>query len=113
MEAKTLCELFGVPPSTLTRILQNAKIALEKCLRDIPEARITWPSFTDQQEWARQVEMKEPLLKGRWGFVDGKTYKVQKPSNSDLQNAMYNGKQVMLDFLIQFFNIAFYNRMAP
>src|SRR5438874_1942118 len=107
MEAKTLCELFGIPSSTLSRILQNAETALEQCLRDIPEAKITWPSYTEQQEWAIWVERKEPLLKGRWGFVDGKNYKVQKPTNSDLQNVMYNGKQGDIRFSYPFFNIIF------
>ena len=114
---KTLCELFGVPSATLSRILHNAEVALEECLRVIPEAKITWPSFAEQLEWATRVEGKEPLLKGRWGFIDGKNYRVQKPTDTDLQNAMYNGKsaissqQVMLkDFL---FDIAFHNRMAP
>jgi len=31
------------------------------------------------------------LITGRWGFIDGKNYKVQKPSCAELQNAMYNG----------------------
>ena len=100
METKTLCELFGVPPTTLTRILQNAEGALEKTLRDIPEGKISWPDFREQQKWASWVEKKEPLLKGRWGFLDGKNFRVQKPTNTDLQNAMYNGKQVMFDFSI-------------
>ena len=35
--------------------------------------------------------MKEPLVKGRWGFIDGKNYRVQEPSNATVQNGMYNG----------------------
>lgn len=95
MEDKTLCVLFGVPPATLSRIMRNAEIALEKCLRRIPEASVSWPNFTTQQEWAARVYEKEPLLKGIWGFIDGKNYKVQIPSNSDLQNAMYNGNWML------------------
>ena len=26
-----------------------------------------------------------------WGFIDGKNYKIQKPSDSEQQNSMYNG----------------------
>ncbi|KUF84413.1 hypothetical protein AM588_10000690 [Phytophthora nicotianae] len=33
----------------------------------------------------------EPLLQHTFGFIDGKNLRVQQPSNSDLQNAMYNG----------------------
>ena len=31
------------------------------------------------------------LVEGRFGFIDGKNYSVETPSNADLQNAMYNG----------------------
>lgn len=62
MEMKTLPELFGIPPPTLSRILQAAEIAMEKSLRVIPEAKISWPSLAEQQEWAALVEKKEPLL---------------------------------------------------
>lgn len=37
------------------------------------------------------ITIKEPLVKGRWGFIDGKNYRVQEPSNSAIQNGMYNG----------------------
>lgn len=30
-------------------------------------------------------------MKGRWGFIDGKNYHVQEPSNAAVQNCMYNG----------------------
>ena len=44
-----------------------------------------------ERRMALKVEVKELLLEGRWGSIDGKNYHVQSPSNSDLQNAMYNG----------------------
>ena len=37
------------------------------------------------------MEAKYPLLKEKFGFVDGKNFRVQKPSDIDLQNAQYNG----------------------
>ena len=37
------------------------------------------------------LEKKSSLIKGRWGFIDEKNYPVEKPSNYDMQNAMYNG----------------------
>lgn len=97
MENKTLCTLFGIPPTTLSRIMRNAEVALKKSLRAIPEATISWPSFAEQKEWATRVNRREPLLNGIWGFVDGKNYRVQAPTNTDLQNAMYNGKIVKLN----------------
>jgi hypothetical protein len=40
---------------------------------------------------ALKVQSKCQLISGRWGFIDGKNRKVQKPSVSDIQNAYYNG----------------------
>lgn len=31
------------------------------------------------------------MVKGRWGFIDGKNYHVQEPGEAFLQNSMYNG----------------------
>ena len=36
-------------------------------------------------------KLQEPLVKGRWGFIDGKNYHVQEPGEAFLQNTMYNG----------------------
>jgi hypothetical protein len=90
-EYKTLCEIFSVPPATLSRTLQQAEKALLKCLNLIPEAVIKWPSKEEQILFASWVEQKYPLLKGRWGFIDGKNFKIKKPSASEIQNAFYNG----------------------
>ncbi|POM58770.1 Hypothetical protein PHPALM_36539 [Phytophthora palmivora] len=61
------------------------------CLLVELPARILWPSPTRQNELAKMVEAREPLLKHRFGFIDGKNVSVQQPSIADLQNVMYNG----------------------
>ena len=91
ISAKTLCQMFGIVPATLSRTLKLAEEALDRSLSDLSEAKICWPTLDQQRIWGLAVQHKYPLLYGRWGFVDGKNYKVQKPSNSDMQNAMYNG----------------------
>jgi hypothetical protein len=91
VEHKTLCELFGVPPATFSRVMTAAALALQQTLREIPEARIQFPDKVTQQRWASITNAKEPLVQGVWGFVDGKNYRVQSPSAIDLQNAFYNG----------------------
>eukprot|EP00644_Phytophthora_capsici_P013767 jgi/Phyca11/117579/e_gw1.33.147.1 len=91
VENKTLCELFGVPPATLSRVLANAEAALCASLKVLPDASIRFPSKEQQVDWARLTQAREPLLQGIWGFVDGKNYRVQEPTNADLQNAHYNG----------------------
>ncbi|KAF1786494.1 hypothetical protein GQ600_3552 [Phytophthora cactorum] len=40
---------------------------------------------------AQWVEAREPLLKNVFGFVDGKNLRVMQLSDSELQNACYNG----------------------
>ncbi|EGZ10920.1 hypothetical protein PHYSODRAFT_464199, partial [Phytophthora sojae] len=44
VENKSLCELFGVPPATLSRVLAKDETALCACLNDLPDARIRFPS---------------------------------------------------------------------
>ena len=102
-EAKTMCELFAVPPATFSRILSNSEEALSIALREIPDAGIRWPSFEQQEQWADATEAREPRVKGVFAFVDGKNLPVQQPSSSDLQNAFYNGESV---FDLLFFFIA-------
>jgi hypothetical protein len=76
MEDKTLSELFGIPPSTLSRVKSNAEQALYVSLRKLKKAFIIWPSFDEQRAWARSVAVKEPLVTDKWGFIDGKNFKV-------------------------------------
>ncbi|KAF0685317.1 Aste57867_22762 [Aphanomyces stellatus] len=68
-----------------------AEDALDRALRRLPYAAVKWPSKTTQEDWAKLTNAKEPLVHGVFGFVDGKKYRVQRPSNVDLQNAQYNG----------------------
>ncbi|KAJ8571386.1 hypothetical protein ON010_g5448 [Phytophthora cinnamomi] len=75
MEQSSLCMMFGAPPSTISRTLRHAEKALAGAL----------------DGYAPLVEAREPLLKHTFGFIDGKNFKVQQPSNADLQNAMGNG----------------------
>ncbi|EGZ04590.1 hypothetical protein PHYSODRAFT_536076 [Phytophthora sojae] len=83
--------MFGVPPTTLTRVLTAAEDALTAVLRGFAPARIVWPTFARQKALARLVAAKQPMLQFTWGFLDGKNYKVQQPQDRDIQNAQYNG----------------------
>ncbi|RLO04312.1 hypothetical protein DYB28_005117 [Aphanomyces astaci] len=90
-EPKTLCEVFGIPPSTLSATLAMAKLAIAKALRSLRDAQVRYPSKQLQREWAIKVRARESLVRGMCVFLDGKNYKVRKPSSADLQNAMYIG----------------------
>lgn len=91
MGTKTLCRMFGAPPSTINRTLIKAEKALLRALKAEPLAAIKWPTLEQQREWALLVQRKNPLVRGRWGFIDGKNFHIQKPSSFDIQNACYNG----------------------
>ena len=43
---------------------------------------------------ARATQAREPLVAGVFGFVDGKNFWVQQPSNANLENSQYNGRRV-------------------
>ena len=72
--------MFGIVPATLSRTLKLAEEALDRSLSDLSEAKICWPTLDLQRVWGLAVKHKRPLLYGGWGFVDGKNYKVRKPS---------------------------------
>ena len=72
-------------------MLNKAEAALDITLRNIPDACIQWPSFAEQKHWAELVQAKEEIVTGRFGFIDGKNYRVMEPNHSETQNAMYNG----------------------
>ena len=92
VELKTLCELFGVPPATMSRVMSRAEKALHQSLEDMPLASVKWPSVSQQRQWAERVCSKEPLVEGCFCVADGKNYAVQEPSAAQIQNAYYNGK---------------------
>jgi hypothetical protein len=90
-DLKSLCELFGSPPATTSRTLRKAEEALEKTLAAMPDAAIRWPTAAEQLEWGALVQEREPIISKKFGFIDGKNYRVQQPTDTDLQNALYNG----------------------
>ena len=90
MEIKNFCELFESPPSATERVIRHAERALEKSLVEIEDVVITWPSEDQQRTWTAWIEAREPPVKRKFGFIDGKNYLVAS-SNRELQNALYNG----------------------
>lgn len=100
LELVSLCEIFGLPRATLSRVLENGEAALERALRDLSDARVTWPSFEKQQEMAARIKARHPLLDGRFGFVDGKNYKVEQSGDVEIQNGDYNGILCALRFFL-------------
>ncbi|RAW35746.1 hypothetical protein PC110_g7974 [Phytophthora cactorum] len=63
MQRASLCNEFGVPSSTLTRVLNAPGDALTEVLRGFSPARIVWPAIERQQALARLVALRQPLLR--------------------------------------------------
>lgn len=62
MGQKTLCSNFGIPNSTLSRVLGEAEDAMRGALTGFPPARIVWPTLTRQKSLARLTAARQPLL---------------------------------------------------
>ena len=86
LELKSLAQLHGLRKNTASRILVKAEVALNEALTRMKLARIKWPSKTTQREWGEKVAAIYPEITGRFGFIDGKNYRVQTPTNVDRQN---------------------------
>ncbi|KAG9417125.1 hypothetical protein AC1031_001516 [Aphanomyces cochlioides] len=91
VEPKTLQELFAIPPSTFSRIINKAEHALSRALDKLPQSAVKWPSKATQRYWASKSNAREPLVTGVFAFADGKNLRAQQPSHTELQNAQYNG----------------------
>lgn len=61
-DKKTWSEMFGVSPSTLSRTLLKAEVALLKALNATKEADVVWPSTDDQIRMALLVEKKVRMV---------------------------------------------------
>jgi hypothetical protein len=76
MHRGDLCQQFGVPPSTLSRVLNGAEAAMSVALCGFAPARIVWPSLARQKALAHLISLRQPMMIFTWGFLDGKNYKV-------------------------------------
>jgi hypothetical protein len=91
MKQKTLSELSGLPPGTLSRHLRYALNMMNKHIDDIPEAKIEWPSPARMSVLAKKIEARQPAIKNAFGFVDGLSLPVADFLDPNIQNAYYNG----------------------
>lgn len=91
MREKHLVIYFAINQSMVSRYLNCALRALNKCLELHPAAAVTWPSAQQMQFYSEVIKSKEPHVKNIFGFVDGLDLPVFKPADPDEQNAMYSG----------------------
>lgn len=91
MKMKTLSQLFGVPPSTVSRAIAEVSYRICEYLIDDPDCRIRWPTIEEQRILADKIKAREPdLEQGAFAFVDGCSFPCEVGSTIDEQNAYYN-----------------------
>ncbi|KAI9895913.1 hypothetical protein PsorP6_018877 [Peronosclerospora sorghi] len=90
-DTKHLCSTLGCPPETLLRMLRRAEEALEVALSTLTDAEIYWSTAREQLRWASWIAESEPIVQRKFGFIDGKNFRVQEPSCAQTQNALCNG----------------------
>ncbi|KAI9140558.1 hypothetical protein BKA69DRAFT_1079591 [Paraphysoderma sedebokerense] len=83
-------DMFCIPTWKVSQIITKTELALSKALEELPEAKIKWPDFDQQKEWAELVQSWEPVVEKTWGFIDGQTFYIHGPVGNDLKNAQKN-----------------------
>jgi len=92
MEIKFLCLIFGIPPTTCIRYINNVMKLVVKKLRNNPISRIHFPDTDEEKEYyASLIARREPSIRNCIGFVDGVSIAVQCSSEVEAQNKDYNG----------------------
>ena len=83
--------ITGLPPSTLSTVLNQGLDVLDSFLPTYPPARIRWPSPQEMAQLARVVRMNiGDNLPYTWGVVDGLNIAMFEPPDPLDQNAYYN-----------------------
>lgn len=90
MHHKHLCVIFGVTPSTMSRVLHEMLHLFIKKFKDHPESCIRWPSSSKMQHFARLVSRREPRVRRVIGFMDGLSLDTECNSDPTVQNSFYN-----------------------
>ena len=91
MRYVNLQQIFALVPSTISRYLKFALSNLLEVLRQMPHAAITWPRGDEFLELSGYVSMRHPLLHGVFGSIDGLNLPCQVSSDTEIENATYNG----------------------
>ena len=91
MRQKTLAQLFGVTPSSVSDILQNVITLIIEKLEFHPDCKIQWPSPEKMRALSDLVRARSAELPNVFGFVDGLWLPVPNDQDESIQNAFYNG----------------------
>ncbi|KAG9088685.1 hypothetical protein FRC07_012487 [Ceratobasidium sp. 392] len=91
MSETALAEIFALVPSVLDRYLRFGLRILLSVLRNMGDARITWPSHLRMNYYSTIIHSRHPLVEGAFGFMDGLSLPVSVSADPELEKATYNG----------------------
>jgi len=90
MQHKHLCVIFGVTPTTISRVLDEMMHLFIDKFKKHPESRIQWPSDTQMKHFSKLVTKREPRVQRIISFMDGLSLDSECESEPDIQNSFYN-----------------------
>ncbi|KIY47575.1 hypothetical protein FISHEDRAFT_45080 [Fistulina hepatica ATCC 64428] len=92
MSDTSLCQIFALTPTTVSRYIDFAMGVLLETLRSLPAAAVRWPTGADAfQELNDYVIAKYPRLTGAFRTMDGLNVPVQESADEIIENQTYNG----------------------
>jgi len=91
MHLKHLCLLFGITPSTCSRVILKMLHTVVKLLRKNEKAKIKFPDECKMNEFARMINQRQPAINDVIGFMDGVSLHSEYSCDEIVQNANYNG----------------------
>jgi hypothetical protein len=71
MTIKWLCLIFGITPSSCSRILKRILCMTVKRLHNHPLAWIEFPNEEKMRLFADMISLREPSISNVIGFIDG------------------------------------------
>ena len=93
MTYKHISLIFGITPSSLSRVIRYMLQIVIKQLKKHPEAEIRWPNERKMARFSTMIFRREPRVSRVIGFMDGLSLKTECSSDHLIQNAHYNGYQ--------------------
>lgn len=91
MMQKTLCQIFSATEAIISRDLNRMLTLLCEKLPTIEDAKVRWPRIDEMERLSAAVNEYHNNSYHVFGFVDGVSFSIEDDSDSEMQNAYYNG----------------------
>lgn len=91
MHDVSLCEIFALIPTTVSRYISFSLRILLETLSHMQGARVRYPRRDEFPGLNALVTARHPLLTGAFGSMDGLNLPVQTSTDQDIENATFNG----------------------